>query len=267
MKTLFKILAGLLVLALLPLFLLWRLLRALLPGRPGKEPEPAAAAEPGLPAQYRRRWALALADILLRRNQLPTDSAELLLPLESAAREKLRAAVLAECGLAGLPAADQPAAARRLLRQWLGGFSDEHHYFYSHCAEHESVRDALAFDCARVAFLVRCLALLELIPQDEAWLVLFLNAQRAQDVFRGWDDFGMAYARARAVWVRHAGQGGPASQRARLEVEDYLGLSGGNWRTLPWAAAAIFAPEPLVPVAAADSDPSSSAAPALATMN
>ncbi|MBE9608294.1 DUF1266 domain-containing protein [Chitinilyticum piscinae] len=264
MKALFKLLAAVLVLALFPLFLIWRLLRALLPGRPATAAQPAVADD-GLPAQYRRRWALALADILLRRNQLPTDSADLLLPLAPAARASLRAAVLQECGLAVQSAEAQPAAARRLLRLWLAGFSDEHHFFYAHCAEHESVRDALAFDCARVAFLVRCLALLELIPQDEAWLVLFLNAQRAQDVFRGWDDFGMAYARARAVWVRHAGQGGPASQRARLEVEDYLNLAGSNWRTLPWAAAAIFAPEPLP--AEADPDLPCRAEPALATAN
>lgn len=199
---------------------------------------------PSIPAFYRRRFSLALADLLLRRSQLPTDSFELV-TTDTMLPEAMSQNILKECGLDHYPAEQRPQAARQLLRDWLGGFSSEHARFYHYCSTEASVRDAIAFDCARIAFLVRCLAQLKLVPESEAWLILLLNGQRAQDVFSSWEDFALSYARARAIWTAHAGNSPVASQRALQEATSYLDDSTGNWQQLPWCACPIFDPQPI----------------------
>ena len=62
-------------------------------------------------------------------------------------------------------------------------------------------RAAMAFACARVTFFVRCAHLLGWVDEDAQWQVLMLNAQRAQQCFGSWLDFGQAYAQGRTQWV------------------------------------------------------------------
>ncbi|MBP1523952.1 DUF1266 domain-containing protein [Salmonella enterica subsp. enterica serovar Worthington] len=65
-----------------------------------------------------------------------------------------------------------------------------------------AVRDALAFDCMRTAFLTRCIAGLGWCDVHQARLVLLLNAQRAQDCF---DSGGLRHRlRSRPPGMAHA---------------------------------------------------------------
>ncbi|MDS0790989.1 DUF1266 domain-containing protein [Burkholderia pseudomultivorans] len=194
----------------------------------------------------RRRWSLALADILLIRNGLRCDCDDLVYPLPDAQREQLARQVRRELDLpAELPDAQVAAHVQSALKGWIRGVGRSHEGFYEQLAAKGRVRDALAFDCARTAFLVRCVALLGWVPEPQAWLVLLLNAQRAQDSFDSWEDFGLAYARARQHWLRGSGQDGPASSRATLEVREYLRNASGNWLSLPWKRYRIFDPQPV----------------------
>lgn len=206
----------------------------------------AARAAADNAAPNRRRWALALADILLIRNGLPCNGDTLALELPAEKREQLARQVLREMNFpADLSAAAIPARMQAALTGWVGGLGRSHDGFYEQLAAQGRVRDALAFDCARTAFLVRCIALLGWVPEAQAWPVLFLNAQRAQDSFDGWEDFGLAYARAREHWLRISTQDGPASTRAAMEVREHLHNLEGSWLMLPWKRYRIFDPQTL----------------------
>jgi len=245
---------GLLLFVARAIVVVWRLMRededesahgANTLGREGPALRAARAKAESAPPN-RRRWALALGDILLARNGLPCNGDTLALELPAEKREKLARQVLREMNLAAdLPAAAIPARMQAALAGWIGGLGRSHDGFYEQLAAQGRVRDALAFDCARTAFLVRCVALLGWVPEAQAWLVLFLNAQRAQDSFESWEDFGLAYARAREHWLRISSQDGPASTRAAMEVREHLRNIDGSWLALPWKRYRIFDPQPL----------------------
>ena len=57
------------------------------------------------------------------------------------------------------------------------------------------VKDMVAFDSSCFVELVRQAMALKLLSQEEAWGFLFLNAQRVQDSFEGWEDFKSSYLR------------------------------------------------------------------------
>ena len=46
---------------------------------------------------------------------------------------------------------------------------------------------AMAFTCVHTAYLMRCIMLLNGVPQDTAWQVLLLNTQCALYCFSGWE--------------------------------------------------------------------------------
>lgn len=196
----------------------------------------------------RRRWALSLADILLLRNGLRCDCDELVYTLPDEKRAQLAKQLARELDLpAELPEAKIRERMPAVLADWVSGVGHAQEGFYEQLAAEGQVRDALAFDCARTAFLVRCIALLGWVPEAQAWPVLLLNAQRAQDSFDSWEDFGRAYARAREHWLRGSERDGPVSARATREVEEYLRDPDGNWLALPWRRYRIFDPQPLSP--------------------
>lgn len=198
-------------------------------------------------APARRRWALALCDIQLRRNGLPYQTDVLRIQLPPDRLLSLRRSVLSELELD--PAASEAVLrpqVQRALSHWAQGMGTDRRNFFVQMAHRGQVRQAIAFDCARTAFLVRCLALLELCAEEAAWLVLLLNAQRAQDSFRDWDDFGRSYATARQAWLNF-NSNTPATQRADLEVDEYLNDRGSNWSLLPWDNYRLFDPQPARP--------------------
>lgn len=230
------------------LWLLCTVVRRVFAARPAVrgEAEAAARTSGGAAAPERRRWALALADILSLRNGLPCNSDTLTTDLPAERRAQLARQLRRELDLPSeLPDASVPAHVRSALAGWVGGLGRSNEGFYEQLAALGRVRDALAFDCARTAFLVRCIALLGWVPDSQAWIVLFLNAQRAQDSFDSWEDFGLAYARAREHWLQTSGQDGPASTRAAMEVREHLQNPQGSWRALPWKRYRIFDPQPL----------------------
>jgi hypothetical protein len=198
-------------------------------------------------APPRKRWALALADIQLRRNGLPHQTDSLQINLPAAELKRLREAVLQELEInAQQSDAALAAAVERSLNQWAQGMGTDRGGFFYHVASVSEVRMVMALESARTAFLVRCLALLGLCREDQAWLILFLNAQRAQDIFQSWADFGHAYAQARYAWIEQKNQEA-ASQRSFVEVQEYLNERLGNWSTLAWDDYKIFDPQPVKP--------------------
>ena len=71
---------------------------------------------------------------------------------------------------------------------------------YKAFSEEVRVRDMVAFDSARFTELL-CQALyLKFLEEEEAWGLLFLNAQRVQDCFEDWKDFQRAYFRGLALY-------------------------------------------------------------------
>jgi hypothetical protein len=101
---------------------------------------------------------------------------------------------------------------------------------------------AVAFACVRVAFFTRILMLMQWIDKDAAWRVLLLNAQRAQECFSGWQDFGQNYLIGRRQWT--------ASFRAdplgaTFDDDQLARLTGGlkPWALMPWDVSIIFDPQ------------------------
>jgi len=63
-----------------------------------------------------------------------------------------------------------------------------------------SIKELIAFDSARFAELLRHVMLLGFLDEEEAWGLLFLNAQRVQDSFENWADFKEAYFRGLTLY-------------------------------------------------------------------
>lgn len=107
----------------------------------------------------RRQWALALADILARRNGLPIKGVELVFKLDDDKHRYLAQQVKKELGLSeNLNGAALRHKVEDILRRWPAGIGSSPSTFYHHLAAQGQVRDALAFDCMRTAFLTRCIA-------------------------------------------------------------------------------------------------------------
>jgi hypothetical protein len=249
-----------LAVVLLALWVTWRVMRWLVRGLWGmftrmtgvrdKQDWAEARQRAAHAPPNRRRWSLALGDILSLRNGLPCDTDDLAVALPDDQRRRLAIQVLREMDLpANLSDNQVGAQVEQALAGWVSGFGRTLEGFYGQLASAGQVRDALAFECARTAFLVRCVSALGWVPEPKAWLVLFLNAQRAQHSFRSWEDFGQAYARARHAWLQASDRDGPASLRATAEVQSHLRDPASNWTTLPWDRYAIFDPQPVPPSA------------------
>ena len=189
----------------------------------------------------RRKWALALADILILRNGLKTKDVTLALPINESKRQHLAQQVKKELGLSDDPrdgTLHQQVA--DILQRWPAGVGKTPQGFYEQLAAQGQVRDALAFDCARTAFLTRCIAGLGWCRDEQAWLVLLLNAQRAQDCFHSWEDYATAYVRARQIWLELHQTPATVAGRDHQEVMQYLEDPLSHWRELPWNDFKIF---------------------------
>ncbi len=103
-------------------------------------------------------------------------------------------------------------------------------------------RAAMAFACARVAFLVRCALLMRWIEPDLAWLVLLLNAQRAQDCFDSWEDFGTAYKSGREQWVAAFRVDSLGKAFPEQHLRQLLAPGSGAWADTSWHTPAALNP-------------------------
>lgn len=189
----------------------------------------------------RRQWALALADILMLRNGLKTKDITLTFKIDNAKRQQLAQQVKKELGLKeDLDSGALRGQVADILNHWPGGVGQTPYGFYDQLAARGQVRDALAFDCARTAFLTRCIAGLGWCSEEHAWLVLLLNAQRAQDCFSSWEDYATAYVRARQIWLELHRTPATVAGRDLQIVMQYLENPFSHWRALPWNEFKIF---------------------------
>ena len=112
----------------------------------------------------------------------------------------------------------------------------------------DDARAAMAFACARVAFFVRSARLLGWVEEVPHWEILMLNAQRAQQCFDSWQNFGSAYAQGRQQWLAQGradvlGKAITAEEVAQWVIEPRHPWHVMNWQQ-PFEPAAI-SPMPL----------------------
>lgn len=212
------------------IFVLWRIYRFVRRKR-----------APSLP--QRKHWALALAQPFVEATQFAGFASPTADSVNDATRTQFRAQLLHQMGL-------RTDASDEDVRMHLARTFEAHWYRadLNDLLAADEPRAALAFACARMAFFARMVMLLQWIEPEIAWRVLLLNAQRAQDCFASWHDFGQAFIEGRRQWV--------AAFRADPfgKVFDDGALAGwlnkrDAWRNLPWPGVAAFSPEPAVAAA------------------
>lgn len=103
-------------------------------------------------------------------------------------------------------------------------------------------RAAMAFACARVTFLVRCALLMRWLEPNLAWRVLLLNAQRAQDCFDSWEDFGKAYQQGREQWVAAFRVDSLGEAFHEQHLQQLLTTGSGAWANISWRPPAALDP-------------------------
>ncbi|MGN6231745.1 MAG: DUF1266 domain-containing protein [Trinickia sp.] len=206
-----------------------------------------------LPA--RRRWALALAQPFAVATRFGTFHVSADLVMTDAMRARFRPQLLHQMGLRIDASGDDARAhlARTLEAQWFR--ADLHELLPT-----DDPRAALAFACARTAFLARMTMLMGWLEPQVAWRVLLLNAQRAQDCFASWEDYGRSFIVGRRQWVAafRADPFGAAFDEKTLA--EWLSSRKRGWRSLPWPGLAAFSPEP-APAPMPDAAPSVSTSP------
>ena len=142
----------------------------------------------------------------------------------------------------GLPASADDAAVARFLRE-----SFEQRWYRADMpapGRDADPRAALAFATARVAFFARNALLLGWLAPPLAWRVLLLNAQRAQECWAGWEDFGRACLAGRQQWIL-AGRADPMGagfDEAALTRLLKQRQRKHGWKGLPWPGQAAFDP-------------------------
>ncbi|KWN18467.1 hypothetical protein WM21_06705 [Burkholderia ubonensis] len=210
------------------LFVLWRIVRYLR-RRAGRR---ALSA--------RKHWALLLAHPYVDATAFSGFSFAATNHLGDGTRTFLRAQMLHQMELRTDATDDEARAhlARVLETQW---FRADLHALQPT----DDPRAALAFACVRMAFFARVAMLMGWADPDSAWRVLLLNAQRAQDCFDGWDDFGRAFIAGRRQWVAgfRADPFGKAFDDAALRR--WLTPPDGAWGGAAWPGPAAFSPEPV----------------------
>ena len=98
----------------------------------------------------------------------------------------------------------------------------------------DDARAAMAFACARVCFFVRGARLLGWLDEDAQWTVLQLNAQRAQQCFGSWLDFGQAYAQGRAQWLAQGRSDVLGKAFTTEEVAQWVTQEQHPWHAMSW---------------------------------
>ena len=208
---------------LLAVVVLWRVVRYF---RPAKQ----AAFTP------RKHWALALAQPMVEATGLTGFMSPATTALNEETRKLFRTPLLHQMELRPTTSDDEVRAhlSRVLEAQW---FRADLHALQPT----DDPRAALAFACVRMAFLVRNAMLMGWADPMVAWRVLLLNAQRAQDCFAGWEDFGHAFIAGRRQWVAAFRADPLGSGFDAYHVRQLLSLDGA-WAGLPWPGEPALSP-------------------------
>ena len=103
----------------------------------------------------------------------------------------------------------------------------------------DDARAAMAFACARVAFFVRSARLLGWVEEVPHWEILMLNAQRAQQCFGSWLEFGQACAKGRAQWVSQGRSDVLGIAFTPEEVAQWVIEEKHPWHVMDWNLALV----------------------------
>lgn len=125
----------------------------------------------------------------------------------------------------------------------------------------DEVRAAMAFACARVCFFVRSARLLGWLEEEAQWTVLQLNAQRAQECFGSWLDFGQAFARGRVQWLAQGRSDVLGIAFTPEEVAHWVEADQHPWHCMDWQRPLTPTPESATPVAVQAFAPDTTATP------
>lgn len=185
----------------------------------------------------RQNWALALAHPIASARDLRAFANARAPGMTAQQAQTLRASLLHIFGLrTSLTDAEVKNALPELLQgQWFRIDLDK-------LRLEDEPRAAMAFACARLAFAVRVATLLGWLEPALQWQVLYQNAQRAQDCFGSWNEFGAALARGRQQWIAasRADSLGVAIDEATLAK--WLASRSHPWRRFPWQGLTLFTP-------------------------
>lgn len=185
----------------------------------------------------RKRWALTLAQPMVDATGMTGFFDPDTTHFTDEAKSTLRAQLLHQIGFRS-NATDAEISAHlnsTLERQWFR--VDLHDLNAS-----DDPRAAMAFACVRSAFFVRCAMLMGWIDTECGWRIMLLNAQRAQDCFNDWEDFGRAFMQGRAQWVAafRADSLGKAFNETNLS--QLLMPGSGAWAGVAWQGLPAFSP-------------------------
>ncbi|MGH8081514.1 MAG: DUF1266 domain-containing protein, partial [Lysobacter sp.] len=100
----------------------------------------------------------------------------------------------------------------------------------------DAARDLLAWHAMRQSYLLRLQVAWNRLDEAHGWSLLLLNAQRVQDCFRDWLDFGSAAARGHATWLQWNGREAHLAKATEVALRDFYDESACPWKRLPWTA-------------------------------
>nr|BFD43742.1 DUF1266 domain-containing protein [Pseudomonas sp. FFPRI_1] len=185
----------------------------------------------------RKRWALRLAQPMVDATGMTGFFDPDTTHFMDQARDSLRTPLLHQIGLRN-NATDEDVSRHlnsTLEQQWfrvdLHGLSAT-----------DDPRAAMAFACVRSAFFIRCAMLMGWVEPEIGWRVMLLNAQRAQDCFNSWEDFGRAFMLGRQQWVAAFRADALGKQFDEASLERLLAPQGGSWGELAWRGLPALSP-------------------------
>ena len=136
-------------------------------------------------ATKRRKWALAIGDIVARRNGLSVNGFTLDLKLTDDKRQQLALQVKQELGTETYQSnEDFRQQIGVILQRWATGLGNSPHDFYEQLAAQGQVLDGLAFDCMRTAFLTRCIAGLGWCDENRGLDSVITECSKSTRLFR-----------------------------------------------------------------------------------
>lgn len=195
-------------------------------------------------ARTQRQWALAVAEPLLFRIGLDGAIARTRLAAPAGVPERLREQVEAEL------AAEHDGT--DIGARFCTGFFRipylAHPQLLALSADTDTdpARDLLAWHAMRQSYLLRLLAAWQRIDDAQGWTLALLNAQRVQDCFDSWPEFGAAAARGHATWLRWNGREARHARATEVALQDFQEQFDCPWQRLRWSdfdlAQAVAAP-------------------------
>lgn len=185
----------------------------------------------------RKRWALTLAQPMVDATGMTGFFDPETTYFADQAKDTLRAPLLHQIGFRSNASDDEVRnhLNSTLERQWFR--IDLHGLNPS-----DDPRAAVAFACVRSAFFARCATLMGWLEADSGWRIMLLNAQRAQDCFDSWEDFGQAFMQGRRQWVAAFRADALGSTFNEESLKHLLAADGGAWAAVAWQGLPAFSP-------------------------